>query len=311
MEKKTNVNSYHNTAVIDADYILWIACNPNKVYEHGVAKKVDNKFVYTDKTVQEAKDMCDLYLNDILNLTRVDSYILCLTTGVTFRAKFDTSYKANRIGMPRPLWFDEVKEYMIEEWGALSCSGLEADDMVNIIKNNLTNTFIIAADKDVLDCIAGRHFDARRGKVSFIETTEKQANMNFAISLLTGDTVDGIPNLIKGMGPKTAEEMIQLRVDMNLISPLSAAFNIFIQTLGEIDGVARFANQYKLLKMVENLNHLPEGIKFEIPEPQCFHCVETILSSDFYDLYYDENNDTKRGGTTGREPYIERTDTKI
>ena len=292
-------NSYQNTALIDSDYIIWIAANRNKVYEHGIPKMEDKKFVYTDKTVEEAKATCDLYMNDILNLVRADSYILCLTTGQTFRAKFDNSYKANRAGMERPMWFNEIKQHMKDEWGAIEKIGLEADDMVCIIKNELTNCFIVAADKDVVDCTEGKHFDARRGRVAWLETTKEQADMNFAISMLTGDAVDGIAHLEKGMGPKTAEELIRLRVEMNLISPISAAFNIFLQKLGEVEGVKRFYNQYRLLKMITSLKELPEGIDFEIPEPLCYHCVETILSQDFYDLYYEpENNDTTGGGTT-------------
>ena len=279
-------NEFHNTAVIDADFIIWIACNPNKVYEHGVALRKDGKFIYTDKTVEEAKATCDLYMNDILHLVKADSYYLCLTSGVTFRYNLDHSYKANRLGMPKPMWFKEVKQHMIDQWGAFWFDGLEADDIVNVIKNSLDNSFIIAADKDILECIPGRHFDARRGKVQFMEIDKAQADLNFAISILTGDSVDGIPNLIKGMGPKTAEDAIRLRVDMNLISPLSATFNLFVQTLGEREGIARFANQYGLLKILETETQAKAVCpEFYIPEPQCFNCVEHVISKNFYDLW--------------------------
>lgn len=292
-------NNYKSTAIIDGDYILWIACNPNKVYDHGIATRKDGKFIYTDKTVAEAIATCDLYMNDILSLVRVDSYHLCLTAGVTFRYTMDPTYKANRLGMPKPLWFKEVKDHMIKEWGAFWFQGLEADDIVSVIKNSLDNSFIIAADKDILECIPGRHFDARRGKVTFIETGKEEAEMNFAISLLTGDSVDGIPNLTKGMGPKTARDAIQLRVDMNLISPLSAAFNVYLKTLGEREGIRRFANQYRLLKILETVDEAIEvNANFKIPEPLCYNCVEHIISQNFYDLYDSEetkNNDTAGG----------------
>lgn len=284
-------NKYKNTALIDADFVLWIACNPNKVLDKwGIPKKEDGKFVYTDKTLEEAIATCDGYLNDILNLTRADSYTIFLTTGHTFRAKLDPSYKANRAAFEKPKWFFEVKKHMVEHWDAVEVGGLEADDLVVITKNHLENSFIIAADKDVLEGVPGRHFDARKGRLEFIEVSYYQARFNFAKSLLTGDSVDGIPNLIKGMGPKTAEAELERRMEHN--NPIISALQVFISNLGEHQGLIRFANQYQLLKIIENLDQLPEGVKFEIKEPLCWNCVETILSDEFYNLEY---NDTHSG----------------
>jgi len=277
MEKISN--KFTSTALIDADYIIWIACNPNKVMnQFGHPLKEAGKYVYTDKTLQEAINTCDTYMNDILNITHADSYILYLTTGETFRHKLDDSYKANRVGMEKPLWFKEVKQHLADQWGAIEVEGLEADDLVSITKNYLPNSFIIAADKDVLDCIPGRHFDARKNKSCFIETSREEAIYNFAISLLTGDAIDGVPNLIKGMGPKTAETELLLRMENN--NPIISALQVFISYLGQYQGISRFSRQYQLLKILENLEQLPEGVKFAIPEPICFNCVETIISDE-------------------------------
>lgn len=284
-------NRYRNTALIDADFIIWIACNGNKVLDHwGHAKKVDGKYVYTDKILQEAIDTCDGYLNDILNITRADSYVLFLTTGQTFRAKLDSSYKANRIAFEKPKWFFEVKAHLIKNWDAVEVPGLEADDMVRIAANALDNSFIIAADKDVLEGVPGRHFDARRGHLKFVDVDYFTATYNFAKSLLTGDAVDGIPNLIKGMGPKTADAELQRRMEYN--NPIIAALLIFISNLGQHEGIKRFANQYQLLKILENESQLPENTKFAVSELQinCWNCVETILSDDFYKLKYKDDD---------------------
>lgn len=280
-------NRYNNTALIDADYILWIACNPNKVEdEEGKPLKVDGKFVYTPKTVEQAINTCDAYLADILNITHADSYILCLTTGANFRYGIDPSYKANRTGIEKPLWFDEVKQHMVERWDALEIPGLEADDIVGIVYNNLENTFIIAADKDLLDCIPGRHFDTRKGRVAFITTTEEHAAFNFAKSLLAGDTIDGISNIKKGYGPKTAEKDIKEMVNaFQGMDPKLAAYAIYRIILDDA-GKEKFEKQYKLLKILNTFEEIPEGINFEMPEPVCWNCVETELSTDFYQLEY-------------------------
>lgn len=284
-------NRYKNTALIDADSIMWVAGNGNKVMDRsGHPIKVDNKYVYTDKTLEEAITTCDNYINDLLNVTKADSYVLFLTTGATFRAKLDASYKANRLGMEKPLWFYEVKQHLIDHWRAVEVHSLEADDLVSITKNCLENCFIIASDKDILKCIPGKHFDARRGQLVFTDISYHEATFNFAVSLLTGDAVDGIPNLVKGMGPKTAEAELNRRMEHN--NPIICALQIFISNLGLHQGLLRFANQYQLLKILDQEDQLPEGVKFTVRELQinCWNCVETILSDDFYQLKYKDDD---------------------
>lgn len=272
-------NRYTSTAVIDADYILWIACNPNKVYKNGQPLKKDGKFVYEPKTEEQAINTFDSYMNDLLALTRVDSYILCLSGERSFRYDVDSSYKANRAGMEKPMWFKEVKRHMIEVWGAVEVPGLEADDTVNIICNSLENCFIVAVDKDLLNCIPGTHFDARKGQAKFVTVTEAQANFAFAKSLLTGDAIDGIPNVKKGYGPKTAEKELLASTETTLED---AALKIFIREYGEEEGRSRFTKQKKLLKMLERVEDIPPGITFEIPEPNCWNCVQTEFSDEEY-----------------------------
>lgn len=277
-------NKYLNTAIIDADYILWIACNPNKVLENGVPLKKDGKFVYVDKTVQEAIATCDAYITDILNFTHSDSYILYLTTGKTFRHSLDSTYKANRIGTAKPLWFNEVKQHMISEWGAVEVPGLEADDLAVITKNSLEDCFIIAADKDILECVPGKHFDARKTKNTFIETSEKDAEFAFAKSILTGDSIDGIPNIEKGYGPKTAEAELAADMQFHNVNPVLAAYNIYTRKFGIYEGTNRFYRQFSLLKIIDSINSVPNGIEFTIPEPNCWNCVEALLTD--YTLKY-------------------------
>jgi DNA polymerase-1 len=274
-------NKYKSTAIIDADFILYIACNPNKVIENGVPKKTDGKFVYEDKTLEQAINTFESYMNDLLHLCRVDSYILCLTGKKNFRYEVDPSYKSNRVGLEKPKWFKEVRQHMIDSWEAVQVDGIEADDMVIIIRNSLENSFIVAVDKDLLNCVSGTHFDARKGQGHFVTVTEAQANFAFVKSILTGDAVDGIPNVKKGYGPKTAEKELLASTDTTLEE---TALNIFIRELGEEEGKNRFEKQKKLLKMLESLEDLPEGVTFEIPEPTCYDCVEAEFSDDQYRL---------------------------
>lgn len=282
-------NRYSSTAIIDGDYILWIACNPNKI-DDGTGKPLrkDGKYVYTDKTVEQAINTCDAYMSDLLTLSRADSYILCLTGQNGFRYKIDPNYKANRIGMDKPLWFEAVKEHMRTHWDAIEVEGLEADDVASIISKQLDNTFIVAVDKDLLDCIPGRHFDARRGQNVFINTTESQAEFNFAKSILTGDAIDGIPNMKKGYGPKTAEKDLLASEET---TPLVAALKIYQKEFGDEEGLAKYEKQKSLLKMIDSFETLPKDITFAIPEPNCWNCIEMEFSGEEYWIELNEEED--------------------
>lgn len=280
--KQTNL--YSNTALVDADYILWIACHKNKVYDKSGTPLRDEvgNLVYTDKTLQEAIDTCDSYINDLLRVCRADSHILFLTAFNNFRYSLDISYKANRVGVEKPMWLKEVREHMQLHWNAVEVPGLEADDLVVLTANNFTNSFIVAADKDVLDCTPGTHFDVRKGRVGFITTTQDYADYAFARSILTGDKIDGIQNVKKGYGIKTAEKDLNSILGRNIVgmTPLNAAQMIYQEQLGEHDGIIKFAKQYQLLKILNAFYQIPEGINYQIPEPTCFHCTETLLSKE-------------------------------
>lgn len=282
-------NRYKNTAIIDGDYILFIACNPNKVSDGaGGYLKRDGKFVYTDKTVEQAINTCDSYITDILNLSKADSYIMCLTGQKGFRYIIDPNYKANRLGMVKPLWFEAVKNHMKANWDAIEIESLEADDLASIILNNLSNSFIIAVDKDLLDCIPGRHFDARRGQNKFIVTTETQAEYNFARSILIGDTIDGIPNMKKGYGPKTAEKDILTSLE---VTPALAALKIYQKEFGEEEGLLKYNKQVSLLKMINSFDDLPKDVIFVMPEPTCYNCIELEFDKEEYFLTLNTTDD--------------------
>ena len=285
MEKKKN--RYNWTAAIDADYVLWIACHGNKILDgNGSPLREDGRFVYEDKTLEQAINTCDSYLNDVLHTTQADSYIMCLSPPVSFRQTLDSSYKSNRAGMSKPLWYEEVKQHMRDHWGAIEVPDLEADDVVVLIHKYLENAFIIAVDKDILDCVPGRHYDGRKGRSCFITTTESQADFNFAVSLLVGDAIDGIPHMKKGYGPMTAKKQLLASTQDTLEL---AALEIYINEFGLEVGTERFNRQRSLLKMVDSLDDLPEGVIFEIPEPDCYNCVSTEFSGEEYWLEFGEN----------------------
>lgn len=114
-------------------------------------------------------------------------------------------YKSNRV-VARPAYYTKLRDYMIKSYDAIVCDGEEADYRIARIKHgDVVNDYTIASiDKDLLRLIPGKHFNYNTGK--WIVTTEKDANRNFALMVISGDRSDNI-NGLHGMGePKYDDE---------------------------------------------------------------------------------------------------------
>lgn len=124
-----------------------------------------------------------------------------------FRYDIYPEYKANRINIPKPMYFDRLMQELISS-GAIVPEGIEADDAVSIAAQKCFQTgekYIVAhIDKD-LDQIPGNHYNYVTGKSYYVDPYI--ADFNFYTQLLTGDTSDNIPGL-PGCGPVMAGKML-------------------------------------------------------------------------------------------------------
>lgn len=122
------------------------------------------------------------------------------------------SYKANRANKPKPMYYSQCREYLIDTWKAIVADGHEADDEVAIRHmehyhedHKDENVSCIACiDKD-LNNIPGPHYNYRKHEHYFVGT--EQAIKNFYLQLLVGDVADNVPGL-KGIGSVTANKML-------------------------------------------------------------------------------------------------------
>jgi DNA polymerase-1 len=154
-----------------------------------------------------------IYNVDQIMSTLVDKYpkgwfTVYLTGNENYRSFLDPNYKANRSGMERPVHLNACKQYLINRYNAVIQEPFEADDLMGIKAMSMfpDRQYVIATiDKD-LDCIPGKHFNFVKGLE--YDVTEDQANLNFYMQCLTGDSTDNIPG-IKGVGPKTAEKILK------------------------------------------------------------------------------------------------------
>lgn len=233
------------TALVDADSIIYIVTY--------------NKKDEIAKTLEECKEKLDEMIINILNYTHSTHYLLTLTIGKNFRYEIRDDYKANRKSN-KPEFFKECRAHLIDYWGAISNENLESDDLVNIYKNNIENSFIAACDSDILKGLEGKHFDYRNFK--WITTTKEEAQYKFWHDMIAG-THNGIKG-IPGKGTKHAQNIFD-NGNMSEFNLRDITFNEYISNLGEEIGIEEFYKNYRCQKIKDKWEGItiPEPIKFE------------------------------------------------
>lgn len=120
-------------------------------------------------------------------------------------------YKGNRKA-PRPFHYQNIRDYLVNHWGAQIVSSREADDELAIRAKRYRASgiphVIASIDKD-LDQIPGRHYDYAK-KVSY-DVSEEDARRAFWIQALAGDRTDNIPGCWRVGGdraPKIVDEWL-------------------------------------------------------------------------------------------------------
>lgn len=231
-------------ALIDADGLIYINCH--------------NKKDAPIKTLEDCKRSVDNMIQQILISSKANEYLLFLTVGKNFRYSIYPEYKANRKYGDKPEHFDRIKEYLITDYKSIYGYNLEADDLINIYKNKLDDSFICSSDKDLL-MLEGDCYNYKTHK--WTKTTKDVASYNFWFSMITGDTVDNIKG-IPGKGPKYAERLHSVcKKEDEEISYQMFVLNEYIIHFGEQLGIEEFYKNYKCLKIVDE----QEGIEINTP----------------------------------------------
>lgn len=110
-------------------------------------------------------------------------------------------YKGNRDPDHKPAHYQNIRDYLVSQYGARVVHGREADDEVSILARRAA-AVVATIDKD-LDQIPGEHYDYLK-KVSYT-VTEEEAERWFWVQALAGDMTDNIPGCYRIGGTKAAE----------------------------------------------------------------------------------------------------------
>lgn len=189
-------------ALIDADSMLY------KV-GFGVEETIDWDDGQGPTYVWNLGDMTsglESMLDSILFATGCEEYELHLTGKGNFRDVVATDYKHNRKDVRTPEWLAPLKQWMIDELGAILNEGYEADDRVVYLKRTYPDDYIVCAiDKDVLMQSVGTHYNYGRQENVTVDAWEAKKFEYY--QAVAGDSVDGYKG-VPGYGPKKAEKAL-------------------------------------------------------------------------------------------------------
>jgi 5'-3' exonuclease len=144
----------------------------------------------------------DILMKNILQ--HGDSYLAFLSgpKETNFRYTINPEYKANRKDKVDPKHREVCKQFLIQEYGAITTTSGEGDDALGI--HQTEDTIIASIDKDLL-MIPGHHWNFV--KEEYKEVSELDGLKAFYKQMLIGDPSDGIKG-IDGIGKVKAAKLI-------------------------------------------------------------------------------------------------------
>jgi 5'-3' exonuclease len=169
-----------------------------------------------------------------------------------FRYKLYSEYKANRKDKEKSALLPIIKQYIVEEIGAIESHGAEADDFLYDYWTKLKDNSILATiDKDIKSSCYGIFYDYRGygdtlGK--FYSVTEKESRLNLATQIIAGDFSDNVKGAV-GLGEAYCKK--NLHQDMTNYQFIRAIFTAYLKsTKGDVkESKRQIRLNYKLLKL--------------------------------------------------------------
>lgn len=209
--------------------------------------------------------LINVSMNKILDELGTNDFQVFLTGSGNFRATVSSTYKANRVSMPKPVHYDAAREFLVDAWGAIVVHGMEADDAVALAQT--PDSILVSQDKDLL-MVPGWHYNPRKPQEGVFLITEEEAQEFFYYQMLAGDRVDNIrglpyctdvivntyglsPRALSGCGDKTAKTLLSFGSDEHEWYKITKeCYDAYLDETGE----DLFDTHAQLLWMVQELD---------------------------------------------------------
>jgi DNA polymerase-1 len=200
--------------LIDGDILVYQAAS-------GVEKELefddDMWVLFTD--LRDAQNKFKDKLEEVSSKLPSHEPMLCISGDHNFRKDIDSTYKANRKKVRKPMGFLAFRQWVIDSYpNNLSKPILEADDAMGILATKPGNdeAVIWSIDKDMMQ-IPGHHLVD--GEV--VTQGQGPADYFHMMQTLMGDPADGYKGC-PGMGPKKAEKALHTFYIDETLDPVGA-----------------------------------------------------------------------------------------
>lgn len=188
-------------ALIDADILAYqAAATAEKPVDWGDGLWTLHSFE------QDAAAAFEASLERIKEKTGAAKMLLAFSDKANWRKDVLPTYKANRIGVRKPMLLGYLRGYAEDRYECRMIPRLEGDDVLGMLATSPLGAELIVCslDKD-LKTIPGDHYNF--GKDELFTITQEEADYWHMMQTLTGDTTDGYAGC-PGIGPKTAEKIL-------------------------------------------------------------------------------------------------------
>ncbi|NBS68564.1 hypothetical protein EBT31_06570 [bacterium] len=188
------------TLLIDGDWLIYSAC---------CASEHDIRWDEWINTLHcEQVDIRDHIVNKLgfwSDLTGDKEIVMCFSDYPTFRHQLSQDYKATRMGKRKPLGLRDARVWAEQRYETRTMTGLEADDVMAILLTSgaYWDPIMVSIDKD-MRTVPGRLLIDDE----VVMTSKEEANYNWMMQTLTGDSSDNYPGL-KGCGPVKAAKVLE------------------------------------------------------------------------------------------------------
>jgi 5'-3' exonuclease len=221
-------------------------------------------FPTEEEQIEEAKFRVRNKLQEIQN--NVEEYYNIVSTILfvggknNFRYKLYPLYKANRDNQIKNPLVPIIKQYIVEQMGAIESHGAEADDyLIECLQEVKNNAVVSSIDKDIIyqspnvPIYNYRSYNDILGEFKYVST--KESRLVFASSILCGDSTDNIPGA-KGIGKAYCSK--NLHENMTDYQFIRAIFVAYLKsTKGDsVEAKKQIRLNYILLKL-----HTQEEVK--------------------------------------------------
>lgn len=214
-----------------------------------------------DHTLHTVKQMIASVEEAVSNKFEDEVKVTVYLDGVgNFRTQLATiaPYKGNRKDASKPILYEEIRKYLLDNHECVIADGYESDDAIAMAMNMSDGKCIaVGVDKDLLQ-IPGYHYNPNKG---FKKVGAQEGAVRVFRQALTGDSTDNIKGAYK-IGPKGAEKIIPKDMDPAKMSEACiAAYEETIDKYGPdiyggLDGREAFYENYNLVYLLRHPDEL-------------------------------------------------------